>query len=199
MPKETIIVISLFAFILFIVIVSSIVKTRNKKKREAERAAAAAAAAEAKKRKVNKIKNHATIQKWANEITQGLYNIISNSPHYDWEFDFRPYCQDIDVGLNLQNVYLPNLQEHIKQDGHKILFSYNFSANEVPELTFEERPLFSKTLAQMVKKLLSEKGVNTSICSKLTTVTQTGSRYEDWDEKAIFALTYKRKKVENGW
>lgn len=189
------------AVILIITIIAISNSSQKRKRQEQALAIEAATALEEmqKASKIHNIQSNPTICKWATEVTETLYSIISNSPHRDWEFDFRPYRQDFAVGIHLQNIYYKNLQKMSDHAGQKFFHIYNFSENQLPELTENDFHIFSKAFAQMVQGLLAQKDIQTTISDKLTTVSHEGSMLENFEDRNIHCLKYKRKTVEGHW
>ena len=187
--------------LLIIGIIALVVYLKKKKKEERTRALIQEteerkekAKEEARLNMIEKIKTTQTTARWIEEITNIIFNGISENSHIDIDFDFVAYCQDFDFGFNLRKEYLRHIKKYVDEKGKKSIRCYNFAQYGLPELTNNKLELFAFAFAEVVREKLDEKGLKLYIqkCPRYI-------EYEDDHNDYIPKLVYKHPKCEGEW
>ncbi len=179
----------IFALVAIVVIVQ-ILKT-NKKSKEAQEEAKRVKEEEISRMR-EKIKSTEATLRWATEISDFISTYISSNKNYDIEFQFMAYCQDFEFGVHLELV-MKNSSTIVNQRERRTFLCYNFASFGLPELGHGQLEQFAFLFAEVVREMLLERGITTSIGKS--------PRFFGYDDnhEYIPELIYKHPKYEGEW
>ena len=148
-----------------------------------------------------KFKENAIVKGWAKESAANIAECIGRVPHRKHSIHFKSYQQDMVYGYNLQDIWLPNIREFIKDDNCSVIDSYNFLQYDLPNLSGDiEMNIFAEAFCELVSATLNEEnGISTSINKVRRYVDNKGYIVEGWENKYIYVLNYYPPQASGQW
>ena len=149
---------------------------------------------------IKKVKESPIVNNWADEISEYIAPFLNEYSYKRMEFHFRGYSKGLEFGVNLQSVWLPNLEEYISQDGNRSIKIYNFCQYGLPDLNSSgnQIELFSVAVADIVADKLNKQGHHVIALSTLAVVDMKG--YSVAGRGARFgSIIYIPPKIQGEW
>ena len=147
-----------------------------------------------------KVKESPTVNNWADGISDFILRYLNEYPYESIEFHFKGYVKALEFGVNLQDIYLPNINDFISQDGKRSISSYNFCQYGLPDLNSSgnQIELFSIAVAELVSERIKKHGYFVEVGKLIRIVDNRGYKVEGCDE-CFGRIIYNPPKIQGSW